>query len=617
MRSLRFQLLVSHLILVLLMGIVMSYAITTFFRLGASIDEVMTTNFKGALAAQEMQHGLGRQTSAMNLMLSGHLVEAQREYNTSWPDLVNAYNAAATETDPRQQTALHEMRTQMEAYRKVATDTLFTHVPKTSLEAEERYTNIIRPLLQLMDEDTHFLVVINQREMEKTNTKVKDEARRAAFGSVGVTAVALVVAVLLAYVVVRFALVPLASMAQQAEAIGSGDLTKRIEIDRDDEVGALANSFNSMADNLQELRKMEERRLHRAERMADVALEFLYDPVIVTDAQGRIVFLNKAAEGLFGPTPATPRTPIVEHIGDRRIVRAIENAVKEDRVSAYEDETALVPIKVGDAERTYRLRANPMKDDEGSTLGCVAVLEDISHLRELDRLKNEFIGVASHELRTPVTSLMLSVQLLQEGAAGPLSEIQKEIINAQQEDLERLEKLMRELLDVTRLEAGTSPPRFELIPPQDLVRTAVSSVQAKAESKGVRLEQVEEPGLKPVRADRSQMSRVLVNLLDNAIRHTPSGGSVTIRALGSPNHVTFRVEDTGEGIPKDYLARIFDRFVQVPGATQGGAGLGLSIVQTIVKAHGGEMKVESELHKGSAFSFNLNTDTTAAGDIQI
>ncbi len=617
MRSLRFQLLVSHLILVLLMGIVMSYAITTFFQLGTSIDRVMTGNFKGALAAQEMQHGLARQTGAMNLMLSGHIDEAQREFSVSWPDLVNAYNAAATETDPRQQTALKEMLTQMGAYHKVAEDTLFTHIPSTTVQAEERYTQVIRPLLQLMDEDTRFLVVINQGEIMKANNKVKDEARRAAFGSVGLTAVALVLAVLLAYGVVRFALQPLASMAEQAESIGSGDLTHRIEIDRDDEIGALATSFNSMAANLQDLRRSEERRLHRAERMADVALEFLYDPVIVTDAKGRIVFLNKAAEGLFGPTPATPRTPIVEHIGDRRIVRAIENAVKEDRVSANEDETALVPIKVGETERTYRLRANPMKDDEGATLGCVAVLEDISHLRELDRLKNEFIGVASHELRTPVTSLMLSVQLLQEGAAGELTPIQKEIIGAQQEDLDRLEKLMRELLDVTRLEAGTSPPRFELISPYDLVRQSVESVKAKAEAKGVHLEQVEDLGLRSVRADRSQISRVLVNLLDNAIRHTPSGGGVKIRALASNNHVTFRVEDTGEGIPEDYLARIFDRFVQVPGATQGGAGLGLSIVQTIVKAHGGEMKVESELHKGSAFSFDLNTDSTVAGDISI
>ncbi len=616
MRSLRFQLLVSHLILVLLLGFAMSYAIGTFFRLGASIDD-LSDNFKGALAAQEMQHAVSRQAASMNLFLAGHLHEAREEFSSSWPELMSAYKDAGPGSDVRQARTLREMQPLLDAYHRKAIDLLFAHAPSSSLDAADQYSSKVRPLLQRIEDDTRALSQLHDREIIRANDQVRAQTRSAAFGSVVVTGIALVLAIGLAYTVVRFALKPLASMADQAEAIGSGDLSKRIHLNRNDEVGALANSFNTMAENLETLRKREERRLHRAERMADVALEFLYDPVVVTDAKGRIVFLNRAAEGLFGPSPAAPRTPIVEHVGDRRIVRAIENAVKEDRVSASEDETALVPIKVGDAERTYRLRASPMKDDEGATLGCVAVLEDISHLRELDRLKNEFIGVASHELRTPVTSLLLGVQLLQEGAAGPLTETQKQIVDAQKEDLERLERLMRELLDITRLEAGTSPPRFELVPPSELMRQSAASVLAKAQSKGVHLEQVEMPGMPAVRADKNQITRVLVNLLDNAIRHTPTGGQVSLRANESNNHVTFCVEDTGEGIPKEYLARIFDRFVQVPGATQGGAGLGLSIVQTIVKAHGGEMKVESELHKGSKFSFTLNTDSTIAGETPI
>lgn len=617
MRSLRFQLLLSHLVLVLLMGVVMSYSIATFLRLRDSIDRVLTGPFSAALAAQEMQHGLSRQANAMNFMLAGHMPEARKEFNASWPDLKTAYDAAASQTDPRQALPLTQMHGLMEAYHRVTIDLLFVNPPTSRGEAESRYSTDIRPLLQRMDDATHQLQAVNQREIKQSNDQVKDEARKAAVGSVLVTGAALLLAVLLAFLVVRLALAPLARLADQAEAIGSGDLSNRIELNRADEVGALAAAFNKMADNLQELRKREERRLHRAERMADAALSSLYDPVVVTDAQGRIVFLNRAAEGLFGPSPAAPRTPIVEHVGDRRIVRAIEKVIKEQAPSAAEDETSLVPIKVGDKERTYRLRAAPMLDDEHQMIGCVAVLEDISYLREVDRLKNEFIGVASHELRTPVTSLLLGVQLLQEGAAGELTPLQEEIVNAQADDLERLGRLMQELLDITRLEAGTSPPRFEMVPPHELVRDAIKVVRSKAEAKGVKLEQVEAPDLPLVRADKSQIGRVLVNLLDNAIRHTPEGGEVCLRAKASNNHVTFRVEDTGEGIPKEYLASIFERFVQVPGATQGGAGLGLAIVQTIVKAHGGEMTVESELHKGSTFTFDLSTNVAPAGEITV
>jgi NtrC-family two-component system sensor histidine kinase KinB len=303
--------------------------------------------------------------------------------------------------------------------------------------------------------------------------------------------------------------------------------------------------------------------------------------------------------------------PIVEHIGDRRIVRAIQHAITEDRVSAGEDPTTHIPLKVEGADRTYRLRATPMKDESGQLLGSVAVLEDITHLRELDRMKTEFIGVASHELRTPVTSMLLSVQLLEEGAAGKLTGAQKEIISAQRDDVERLDHLMRELLDISRLEAGTAPPRFELVSPRDLLNTALRTTKAQAAQKGVALAVGTLPELPSVRADKSQIGRVLTNLITNAIRHTDSGGRITLRASGGNDQVTFAVEDTGSGIPKDYQEHIFERFVQVPGATGGGAGLGLSISRTIVQAHGGEMWVESEPGKGSTFSFSLRPDQHA------
>ena len=252
-----------------------------------------------------------------------------------------------------------------------------------------------------------------------------------------------------------------------------------------------------------------------------------------------------------------------------------------------------------------------MKDDQERLLGSVTVLEDITHLRELDRMKTEFIGVASHELRTPVTSMLLSVQLLEEGAAGALTPAQREIVEAQRNDVERLDHLMRELLDLSRLEAGSAPPRFELVKPMDLLTSALQSTKAQAGQKGVGLTVERSRDLPLVRADKSQIGRVLVNLVTNAIRHTEPGGTIKLRASDGGNQVTLSVEDTGSGIPKEYQENIFRRFVQVPGATGGGAGLGLSISRTIVQAHGGNLWVESELGKGSTFSFTLLTDQSA------
>jgi signal transduction histidine kinase len=197
------------------------------------------------------------------------------------------------------------------------------------------------------------------------------------------------------------------------------------------------------------------------------------------------------------------------------------------------------------------------------------------------------------------------VQLLEEGAVGELTPDQKAVIAAQHEDLERLERMMRDLLDITRLEAGVTPPRFAIVAPQELLEAAVQAVDAPAQAKGVTLRTEAPERLPSVRADRNQITRVLVNLLNNAVRHTPKGGRITLRALPDGDLVRFQVQDTGVGIPPEYLPRIFERFVQVPGATRGGAGLGLSIAQTILRAHGGEIHAESEPGRGATFTFML------------
>jgi two-component system, NtrC family, sensor histidine kinase KinB len=456
-----------------------------------------------------------------------------------------------------------------------------------------------------MRSDAIKLSLASENGVHKSYQQASTQAQGAFYRSVIVTLGALLVALLLGLRMVQETISPLFRLSNQAKAIASGNFSERAEVKRQDEIGHLAESFNLMAAKLEEARRTELRRLHRAEQMSDAALDSLYDPVLVTDARQRIVYLNRAAAGLFGDSPAYPRRPVSEHISDRRILEAIAHAIQSEKVSASEDESALIQIHVGDSERTYRLRATPMIDEAGSMLGSVTVLEDITHLKVLDRLKTEFIGVASHELRTPVTSLMLSTDLLLEGAVGPLTDDQSEIIRAQQQDLNRLEKLMRDLLDVTRLEAGSSPPRLENISPSSLIQGPMTALSPVAENKGVTLQQEIDPETVTVRADRGQISRVLINLISNAIRHTPAGGNVKVSTVLATDHVTFRVEDTGEGIPKEYLDQIFERFVQVPGATQGGAGLGLSIAQHIVAAHGGRMGVTSELGKGSVFSFDL------------
>jgi len=597
------------------MALVMLGAVLNFFRLGHSIDRILKDNYKSVIAAQDMKETLERQDSAATFFLAGQTHKARTQYEANWPRFEQALDIEAHNITERGEQELSEaIKQQFAAYRQATEALLYANPPMTTEQARAYYFSTLEPEFQRLKQSAQDVLALNQEAIVRADARAKVAADRASWMGVGITFGALLLAVVFARQAINASLTPLLALTQGAEEIGAGQLERRIELHRTDEIGTLAQAFNDMAQKLSAARQIEQQRLHRAEKMSDAALESLYDPVIVTDAEGHVVHLNHAAEGLFGAAESAVGLPVAQVVQEERIAAAIEHVVRQERVSAEEDESGFVSLPCEEAPRIYRLRATPMRDDDDrkTLLGAALVLEDVTHLRELDRLKTEFISVASHELRTPVTSLLLSAQLLKEETLGPLNEQQHMVVAAQREDLQRLDRLMRDLLDITRLESGVMPPHFEAISARELVATACDSVAAQVADKRIHLESDVSDELPAVRADRSQIICVLVNLLNNAVRHTPQGGHVWLKvqcqAQAHNGEVTFAVQDTGTGIPSDYLPRIFDRFVQVPGATRGGAGLGLSIAQTIIKAHGGEIEVTSVPGQGSTFEFTLHTN---------
>jgi PAS domain S-box-containing protein len=609
--SLRTRLLLSHLLLVGLMLVALVGAVAGFFQLGRSVDRILKDNYKSVVAAQDMKETLERIDSAATFFLAGQVAKARRQYEANRPLFEGAYRVESSNvTEAGEQAISNDLGRQYASYRRGIGRLLYSDPPLPPADARTFYFGTLEPQFLALKRRLQDVLELNQAAILRADARAKEEARRDALLGVAATAAAGVLAVLLALWLTGAIMTPLVSLTRQAEQIGEGHLNQRIEVRRGDEIGHLARTFNGMAESLQQARRREEERLRRAERMSDVALESLYDPVVVTDAAGRIVHLNRAAEGLFGPEVRAKGRPVREVVREGRLAGAIERAVRQEEVSAEEGEGALISFRDGGGampRRVYRLRANPMRGDGDAHLGAVAVLEDVTYQQEVSRLKTEFIGVASHELRTPVTSLLLGVQLLQEGAVGKLTAEQQEVMDALRDDLERLERMMRDLLDMTRLEAGATPPRFEVVRPADLVDSARQAVAAPAAAKGIYLVTEVSDGLPAVRADRAQIGRVLANLLNNAVRHTPSGGTVRLRAAREEDDtaVRFTVADTGAGIPPEYQGRVFERFVQVPGATRGGAGLGLSLAQAIVRAHGGEIRLVSAVGAGSVFRFAL------------
>jgi PAS domain S-box-containing protein len=360
-----------------------------------------------------------------------------------------------------------------------------------------------------------------------------------------------------------------------------------------------------MAEYIRQLRRSDVGKLMLAQQTTEAIIDSLYDPVLVTDAQGGVTRLNPAAEAIFGSEEQHIGKPVAEMTDDSRIALAVAETLSSQQPVAREGTAAVLPLAIDGAERSFRLHTTPMRDEEGRLLGAVTLLGDITRWREIDRLKSEFIATASHELRTPFTSVQMGIHLLLENAAGTLTDAQRDILTTCREDCERLEKLLRDLLDLSRIEAGQNAPHLVPIRAATLVNTAVAAVRSQVEAHGCILTLAVPSALPTVCADHLQIERVVANLVSNAVRHTGRGGEIRITATQHERHVAISVADTGSGIPPEYLPRIFDKFVQVPNAPSGGAGLGLAIAKRIIEAHGGQISVRSEMGHGTTFTFTL------------
>jgi signal transduction histidine kinase len=266
-------------------------------------------------------------------------------------------------------------------------------------------------------------------------------------------------------------------------------------------------------------------------------------------------------------------------------------------------------LQVGNAPRYYLLEATPVEDKEGNLLGMVVFMGDVTHLKEVDQIKSDFVSAASHEFRTPLTSIAMSAGLLLNRTVGEVNGRQEQLLQVIREDCNRLTHLVSELLDLSRMESGKLELAKEPSRLADIVAASLRPLQGQLAERGIALElDPELQDLPSIMADASRIAWVFNNLVSNALRYTAKGGKIGIKARVEGSWVRVAVSDTGVGIAKENLTRIFEKFVQVQNKNEtpvGGAGLGLALSKEIVEKHGGKIWAESELGKGSTFYFTI------------
>ena len=412
-------------------------------------------------------------------------------------------------------------------------------------------------------------------------------------------------AVLVAVATVIAVLWPIRSLARDTRRIAQGNLEHRSVWTSRDSFGIIAAELNRLAVHLRDLRESEAGRRQMEFQLSDAVLQSIFEPIIVTDAKGHILKVNQAAGELLGQS-ATDRMALSSTPGGAKILSAIRDAVAMQKAVAGEGEAALLPMRYGKADRSYRLRTTPMRDSEGRLLGAVTTLEDVTSLQATDRFKTQFVAVASRRLRDPLLQLRRGLYALCHGYAGELTPLQGELVVAAVEDSQKLDDLMADLIEVAEIDTGKRELTLENLRPLTLLREAEDRFADQATEKRIRIDIQAFADVSYVRADRRAVRSILDNLISNAIRFTPAEGEILLAAEEMKNSVQFTVRDSGRGIEAERLSTIFNRFATY---SDQGTGLGLALVRRLVESLGGQIAVESRLGHGTTFRFSLPVAT--------
>jgi len=609
MSSFRRELAFSYGLLIVVIFAVSAWSIYHLVHLGRAIDVILINNYKSIVAAENMKEALECQDSAAMFFLASHAEQARQQADDNSARFDREYQIAANNLiEEGEAEIVADIEARYRTYQRDLRSFLASSTPDVAAKLSADYFDRLGPDFLALKNRIDDLLHLNQDAMVRANDRAIAVSKRAEMSTAAMAVLALSLTLIFAWRFTRYVVSPITVLTDKARRIGEGDLDQHIDTSSRDEIGVLAFEFNRMAARLRDLRRSDYGRLLVEQKKSDAVIDSIYEPVIVTDARGRMIKINHAGRVLFDDTPGNGghggELSLSGVAGGEQILRAVRDAVAMQRPIAAEDSAALVPLRVGGAERSFRLRATPMRDSDGHLLGAVTVLEDITALAELDKLKTEFISVASAKLKEPLRSLQLALHAVIEGGAGELNGQQSSMLEDARENAERLDELMRDLLELAEIESGALKLATERLRPVELARDAVERFQFAAESRHIKLENNVWPDLPWVIADRKAVARVFENLLANALRHTARDGHVTVEASERVGRVLFSVRDTGGGISEEHVPLLFRRFVQV-GDNPGGTGLGLALVKRLVEAQGGQVSVESRLGEGSTFSFSL------------
>jgi two-component system, NtrC family, sensor histidine kinase KinB len=558
---------------------------------GSTIQKSQLTTDLSAVLSDALE----REDDALLLAMSGDRAQAQKKLAAERMRFAQSYDRLKQSLDePGEVQAASQLAKHAAQYR-AAGDALLSTVAQQ--DAFRWYYENVNPALRQAVAACAEIRESNFRAMQLAGIRARDDARGATILVITISAAALLISTLVAVLLARSVLTPIQELDRSVEALRLGDFDRRVEVTSRDELGHLAEGFNRMAEALAELRRSNLGEVIAAKETLEATIAALPDAVVVIDPDGRIVAQNPLARSILVATKAQGAKIVDDLPFSAGRLRAIRDALDgKPTDEARAELTRAFAVRLEGQPRKFMLTAVSIPEFRPGRYGAVAVLYDVTDFARLDELRTELVAVASHELKTPLTTLRMNLLLLGE-RAGNLTPRQQEILATAVQGCQELASTIDELLDLTRIESGQLRLSRELVDLYPIIDRAILSLRQRFEDADVAVQVA--AGYRPafVLGDSVRLGMVFTNLLSNALKYSPRGGRVSIAVSSDgngsgPGSLHIAVSDQGSGIAEVFRERVFEKFFRVEqqlqnGANTWGAGIGLYLCRQILEAHGG------------------------------
>lgn len=412
---------------------------------------------------------------------------------------------------------------------------------------------------------------------------------------------------------------PLRELTQGIKQVTNRNFEERLHVQSSDEFGELARSFNRMAEKLYEYEHSNLARILFEKKRIDTLIQVMSDGIVGLDQNRYILFVNQVASRLLGLNESDllgKYAPDIAAAND--LMRTlIQDVMPPLQRTQDVGESGLLKIYDGDKESYFTRHTQPVDilrtgDEQAVRAGYVIVLKNVTSYKELDLAKTNFIATVSHELKTPLSSIKMSLKLLDDQRIGELNDEQKSLVTSVRDDADRLLAITGELLNMAQVESGQIQLNLQPVAPADIVSYAVNAIRVSAAQRQIDLHIDLPAALPQVRTDPDKASWVLVNFLSNAVRHSADESRIEVSARLLKQGVEFRVRDHGAGIRPEHRDRVFDRYFKAPGSNgqASGTGLGLAISSEFIQSMNGQIGLDTRVTDGAAFWFTLPVETS-------